>query len=443
MHYRHTPGGFAAADQSLIAAFLLNALVIIGLPTILAAVAPRELVRRLAALAGVIAVLTLLVVSNERAWLAGLYVDIPHTPVLLAALGLALYFFALGPIIGGVLSLSVMAPMAAMIAAAATGGYLAMEHRLGDAAGGVALALCLAFGASTGAGVGADLAKYFSAGANVTQAAGRAAHEALAPTVFSIIILVALFAVYSLNANFGAVDWSLVAVGLVAGVASTTCTLFIVAAAGAQMSLTEETATIENRRRRWFVGAWRPVRMALPPSTAFAAAAIAGILAVVAAFDGAFYAPLSFAFFLALVWAAAAIVFVSLRTSLLIVSLLALSSLMSNFFFDIIGFTRPSLLGALAALALNAVALGQLTVSWRDVGEKWRNARDIAENAMSDGMRRYVVTLGYGAAVFFTAAVSGVWGEGGAVATYFVLVSAISLIAAPAFMTAMSARYSQ
>ena len=181
--------------------------------------------------------------------------------------------------------------------------------------------------------------------------------------------------------------------------------------------------------------------MALPASTAFAVSAIATIFAIIALFENALTAPLSYLFFLVLIWAGAAIIFVSLRTSLLILALLTMSGLLSNLVFDAFSLARPVMLESLAAFALTAVALGQMTVSWRDAGGHWRNARDIAENAMSDGLRRYLITLGYGAAAFFTAEVSGAWSGGAAAAVYFICSASISLVLAPAFMTAMSARY--
>jgi len=433
--------GASLGDRTLITSFIFNAFVIIGAPAMVAAVAPRALAPRVFALGLATAVVVLLVMNNDRHWFTPGFADLPGTPALLAALGLMFYFAALAPVIGGSMALSVAGPFAAILGAAGAAGFFAMEGVLGTPGGGAALGLGLGMGAALGASIGADHARYFAAGAHTKHAAAGAAHEAIAPVMFSIMVMVAVFAVQSLSANFGALDWPMVTAAFIVAVATGVTVLFAVSGSLADARLSEVTATNENLRRRWFIRAWRPARMALPASTAFAVSAIAGIFAAIAFFESALPAPLSYLFFLVLIWAAAAIIFVSLRTSLLILALLMMSGLLSNLVFDIVGLVRPAMLESLAAFALTAVALGQLTVSWRDAGGQWRNARDIAENAMSDGLQRYLVTLGYGAAALFTAEISGAWSGGGAAAVYFICAASINLVLGPAFMTAMSARY--
>ncbi|MEM9495981.1 MAG: hypothetical protein AAGA09_08245 [Pseudomonadota bacterium] len=432
-----------ASHAVSLVSFLFTAGLVVGAPTVFAAIAPRAGGARIASLVVLSVLVLLAVVNHDKGWLSPTWFGLPDPRSLLVALALVFYFVALTPVFGGVFSLSAAAPFAAMIGVAGAGGFLAAQGvplTAASGVGGAALVLGLACGAVVGVGVGADHAKFFAAGATTSRAAGASAHSAIAPAMFAIMMMTALFGVYTLNTNFGAVQWPIVTGAFVTGVASTTAALFLVAGAVAGARLTEETAATENLRRRWFARAWRPLRRALPASTAFAAAAAVGIVAVIAAFDGAGgpFGPL--ALFLALIWAAAAIVFVSLRTSLLIVVLLGLSALMANYLFDAIGAARPSLLASLAALSLTALALAQLTVSWRDMGERWRNARDIAENAMSDGLRRFLATLGYGAGALFVGAYSGVWAEGAAAAAYFACAATISLVLAPPFMTALSAR---
>lgn len=182
------------------------------------------------------------------------------------------------------------------------------------------------------------------------------------------------------------------------------------------------------------------MRRILPAQTALAATAIAGVLAVVALFEAGLAAPVSFLVFLGGVWAAAALTFVSLRTSLLIAGLLFASAIFADYGYSLFGAEGPGPLERFTALTLTAIALAQLTVSWRDAGDVWRNARDVAQNAMAGGARRFLLALGVGAASLVVAAQSFGWPEGFDAAAYFLAAGAVSLILSPVMMIALSAR---
>ena len=168
--------------------------------------------------------------------------------------------------------------------------------------------------------------------------------------------------------------------------------------------------------------------------------AIFGIIFVVAAFEVGIIAPVRFIVFILLLCIAAALSFVSVRTSTLIALNLAVSAVLADYALAVFAVPAPSIEDRFAALTLAAVALGALTVSWRDAGDTWRNARDIVENALSDGLRRYLFIVGAGASSLFVTMHVLEWQ--GAVSTiiYFLTASLIALIIAPAAMTAMSAQ---
>ena len=193
--------------------------------------------------------------------------------------------------------------------------------------------------------------------------------------------------------------------------------------------------------RQWFATSWRPFRRALPPTTAGAVAAIAGIFVVIAIFEAGFSAPMSFSALFVLISLAAAVAFVSLRTSLLVLALLALSVILAGYAYAALGIALPSLAARMTGLVLCAAAIGHMVVSWRDAGDFWRTARDVTENALSDGLRRYLFVVGGGAASLFVSARTFDWSDGLDATVYFLMTTFISLLLAPALMTAMSAQF--
>ena len=217
--------------------------------------------------------------------------------------------------------------------------------------------------------------------------------------------------------------------------------MFSVTGALSLENISEMAAVDENRRRVWFGQSWRPVRRLLPVTTAVAVTAIAGVLAVIALFEAGLASPVSMALFLGLIAIASAASFVSIRTSLLITALLGFSALGAGYAHAIFNTPLPSLSARLVALTLCAVSLGHLTVSWRDAGDNWRNARDIAENALSDGLRRFLFLTGVGAASLFVSAKTFGWAEGVGAAQYCLMTAFISVLLAPPFMIAMSAQF--
>lgn len=409
-------------------------------PMAIAALAPRGGIW----LAGFATLATAIAITCV-AWDAGMIassvnIPAPPRPVVLAAFAYFIFLLALAPLARNVTRLGVLASFGAVLGVAGAAGYLALEGFLGVSGGAVAVTLGLTVGIGAGVNVAADFSNFFTEGENRRRAAAAAGHSAVASSVFSLMALVVFFLTYSVTVNAGAVDVRLVWAGLTVSAAAIATGLVAVVGGLVLSDINEKAALDENRRRQWFAARWRPLRRALPATTAIAFLAIAGIFVVIAGFEVGVSAPLRFAVFILCLCIAAAISFVSVRTSTLIAVILAASAVLSDFAMAFLGVAAPSTEDRFAALTLGAVALGALTVSWRDAGETWRNARDIVENALSDGLRRYLFIVGAGAASFFAAMQALQWPGALSALIYFLMVALISLILAPPAMTAMSAR---
>ena len=430
----------ASGNAGLVISFISNALYVVGAPLVLAAITPRRMLNK-----SLFLVLTLIVaIALAAAAHQSLTLPFFHAPpplvMTLSALGLFAFLTALAPFMRGVVRLGVLAPLAGILGAAGGAGYLALEGLLSLPTAAIAVALALTVGGTTGLNVAADFAKYFAKGATGQEAAAAACHGAIAPTVFAIFAVAALFVVETLNANFGAIEWNVLWGGVSVSLLAAAAALVAVTAGLALERVSEQVAVDENRRREWFGRAWRPIRRILPATTALAATAIAGVFVVIAAFEAGVNAPVNLILFFVIISVAAALAFVSLRTSLLIVAMLLASAQLADFVYAVFGAATPALSERLAAMTLTAIALSQLTVSWRNAGEVWRNARDIAQNAMADGLHRFLAATGLGAASLIAVAQSFAWEGGFAAAAYFVATGVISVILAPVMMIAMSAK---
>ena len=430
-----------AGDGGQIISFAANALYVVALPMALAALQPRRIVRRLLFALLIVLVAGVLAAADMKVFPLPEMIAVPAAPMTFAAAGLTAFLIALTPLTANVARLSVVAPFAAILGTVGALGYFAFEPMLDASEGAAAAGLALAFGASAGAGIAADFSRFFAGGAERRQATAAACHAALAIIVYSLLAVAALLGIQTFKSNFGAVEWGVLWAGCTACAAASAAALFGVTGVLSTARIGEQAAADENRRRQWFAATWRPVRALLPPTSAGAAAAIAGVFVVIAIFETRFFAPVSLMVFFLLIWIASAVAFVSLRTSILVLAILAPSAVLAGYAYAALGMEPPELLGRLTALALCAVAIGHMTISWRDAGDYWRNARDVAENALSDGLRRFLFVFGAGAASLFVSARTFEWQEGYTAIVYFMMTGFISVLLAPAMMTAMSARF--
>ncbi|VAW06400.1 hypothetical protein MNBD_ALPHA05-304 [hydrothermal vent metagenome] len=436
----------SAPAAALIGSYAATALYVVALPMALAALRPRRRFGRFFFYL-IISILAAVMIAVDAGRLAlpafAASLPLPSVTLTVAALGLFGFFSVLAPLGFNVARHSVAAAFAAIIGAVGGAGYLAIEELWGAEQGAIAIALALTLGVGVGVSVGADFAKFFAAGAPKRKAAAAAGHSAVAIMAFSLLVVAAFFGVQTFDSNFGAIDWRVVWAGITAAAAAMTASLVAVTASLAVAPISEQAAVDENYRRGWFAANWRPIRQALPPTTASAASAIAVIVVIIALFEAGFAAPIALALFFALVWLSAVIAFVSVRTATLIVALLAVSAVLADYGYTIFGVAPPSLSERLTGLTFGAIALAHMTVSWRNAGEVWRNARDVTENALSDGLRRFLFVVGAGAASIFASAQSFAWPGGAGAAAYFLTTALISLVLAPVMMTAMSARFSR
>lgn len=434
---RQSPAG---ANADLVISFISNALYVVGAPLVLVAITPRRVLNKSLFLVLTLIVAVALAAAAHQSLILPFFQAPPPFILTLSAFGLFAFLTALAPFMRGVVRLGVLAPLAGILGAAGGAGYLALEGLLSLPAAAIAITLALTVGATTGLNVAADFAKHFAKGATGQDAAAAACHGAIAPTVFAILAVAAMFVVETLNANFGAVQWNVLWAGVSVSLLAAATALVAVTAGLALEHISEQVAVDENKRREWFGRAWRPIRRILPATTALAGTAIAGVFVVIAAFEAGVNAPVNFILFFVIIGVAAALAFVSVRTSLLIVAMLLTSALLTDFVYAVFGAATPALSERLAAMTLTAIALSQLTVSWRNAGEVWRNARDIAQNAMADGLHRFLAATGLGAASLIAVAQSFGWEGGFAAAAYFVATGVISVILAPIMMVAMSAK---
>ncbi|MEM8936964.1 MAG: hypothetical protein AAGC77_11210, partial [Pseudomonadota bacterium] len=319
-------------------------------------------------------------------------------------------------------------------------GYLALQAGGQMPQAALVFAMAMGFSASVGFGVAADFARYFALGHSHLHATAAAGHAAIAPGAFAILTGVAYFAVNSFNTNYNAVDWSALWVGfasLVIGVAVAVCAVVGSIALSAQ---NEQNAVDENHRQRLFAKAWKPVRLAAPPATAAAVVAIAAVFGLIAVFEAGAPNMWSLSVFLFLVWIAAGVCFVSLRAAIFIVLLLSFAIFLTGYVYAIAGLPPIALSEKLLALAFCAIALGHLSVGWRDAADVWTRASDVAESALSDGAGRYLYAIAVGAASLLVAAAALSWPQGAASALYLVISAAFIAILAPPMMIALSAR---
>lgn len=424
------------SGSNLIMQFVLSAILALAAPVALAAIVPqRPLLRAGYAVLVVLLVTILLASAFGRLDLSGW-----APPKLLAgsAIGLLLFLLASSPIMRSTLRLGAIGPIAAIIGAAGGIGYFALDGLLSSPFTGGALAIALTAGVCAGTGVGADYAQHFARGLTPRSASAFAGHAAIAPAVYSILATAAAMLIVTFQANFGAVDWRVLA-GACAAVLLACATAMVFATAALSLLRPNEQAAVdENRRRQRFAESWRPIRRHIPPTTAAAASAIVGVFIVIALFEVGLADALSLAVFLVLIVIASGLTFVSFRSSILIAALLFASTVFAGYVYSVLGMVAPALAERYIALALCAIAFSQLTVSWRNAGEIWRNSRDIAQNAMSDGLRRFALALSAGGAATVVSAYAFSWEQGIGAAVYFAVSAGIGLVLAPVLMIALS-----
>lgn len=424
----------------MVADFALNALVALALPAVLAAAAPTTTWPRIGFALASAATLYVAARTVPNLIPYDLSILSPNSASVVAAGGLTIWFLVLRPLFGDVAGLSFAAPVAAILGAYGAGALLVLGTNAPMNVVGALSSLSLAVACIVGVGVAAEFTKQFAKGDRVHKASGDAAHLAAAPAVYAALITAGVF-VAGLTPGVEQLGWTWRAViyaGAGVTIAAATA-LFITSATLSLGSTSEKIAVVENHRRQNFRKWWRPLRQALPPSSAIAFVAILLIVTIVALFEA--YNEYSFAKTSLLIACAiaAGITFVSARTGLFVLLALFSSMILIDWSYELAGVALPGLLAELSAIAVAAALYGQIALAWRDARSPRRKAHEAAEVAMIDGAYRYLVSAAFAIAALLVGQTSGLWADGVAAGIYLTTLAVFGLLISAPLMTAISA----
>lgn len=433
--------GFIRESSALtVSDFAINAFFALAAPALIARFAPPKLVNRLIY---VLAISTVLIVGSiyapgvsPKAFAA----FAPSVSAVQIACVLLIWFVLLRPLVGDIVGLGVAAPVAAVLGAFGASGFLALEAAPGEGVIGAIASLSLALSCLVGVGVAADFAQAFARGGDVHDAAGVAAYNATSAAVYATLITFGVFvagllpAAETINWSFRAIIYGAAGVAL-----AVTTTLLVTASALSLAQVSEQTAVTENHRRQNVRRWWRPLRQALPPSSALAFVAILMIITVTGLFTA--YEPITLVKVALLIACAlfAGLTFVSIRTGIYVFTALLSAMVIVRWIYEIAGTPSPSLLAELTGLAVTAALYGQVAIAWRDARNPSRNAREAAERAMIDGAHRYAISAAFVLGALFVSDVSGLWSDGAEAAFYTFAMTLFGFLIAAPLMTAISA----
>lgn len=433
--YLRAPSEDVAGGVLHVSNFALNGLIAIAVPAVIAALAPESYSRRVVMAVGAAASLCALgqVLSFNQTVLT-----MVHPLAFFTAAGLTLFTLLPRRLFGDATALAAAAPITAILGAFGAGGLISMADAVSMDVVGAISSLSLALACLIGVSLAADFLQLFAEGVDAHQAAGEAAHRALAPSANAALVTVAVFSA-GLLPGPQQLSWTWTAIFYAAGgiVVAVSSTLLVTAATLSLRPLSETVAVGENRRQSFSRRAWRPVRQILPPSSALAFSAILAIVVVVALFEAYYSMTLIKIALIILCAIAAGLTFVSMRTGLFVMLGLFASMVMIDATSSIVGAARPPALAEMAAIAAGAALFGQIALSWRDARNPRRKPHEAAEQAMIDGAYRYVLGAALGVVAFAMAAVSGLWANGADAAWYLAFLSGIGLLIAAPMMTAI------
>lgn len=434
--------GASAAHADMSIAYLAALAFLIGAPAAIAALAPKNFWLR-AIYAGIIAGMFLAL----RRLLGQSEFDLPLIDVSLALIAAAgvTFILSLGaPLWRAAAGFSLIGLAATILGASAGLAIVAIEtNREGVVeTAGAAIALAVGLGAALAVQIGAAFPRSFAEGGDNFTAAAAAARYAAAPALFSGAIGASAMALaaFADGSEFQAVlAASRVAAGAVAFCLA--APLFLLPGALSLKAKTEMTAVVENRRRASLRPFLSAIRGLLPPSSAIAASAIILIVAVVAAFETRIPASVGEIALISAIAVFAAVVFVSLRTALMIATLAAIAGRLASWGLDLAGVAPPTEIARVTATALAACLSAQLFLAWRDRRNPRRKTREVAQMALADSLFAYVASSTLAVASLAASDIAGVWSEGVEAALYTAALAIIGLFAGPPLMTAIGALF--
>lgn len=424
--------GAAALSRGL-AALILAAIALGVAPLALSAFAPSRLSGRIALAVLVIALALTLVVLGPAAWFA---LTPASTPAILGGAGLAAAYIVVRPAIGAPAQLGVVSVFAAILGAAGCAALFMLRGAGPAPRIGAAIAVAIAIGAATGLFAIAEFAAAFARGEHRRSAAGRAAQDGATSALFAGAMSAAAFVFVGIGENSSWRGDALLA-GAGAFLAAAVSLISTVSALALRRP-SEAFAAEENRRRDGFRRFWRPIRKNLPPSSAYATIAIAGIAVIAAVFGAERAPPLGHLVFVLSAGALAGLLFFSLRAGVFVFFMLLTADYFAVVATQILGGPASGSVEHGGALAFAAFAFGQLAVAWREARSPRLNARETTEAAMSAGVGPFVLSSVVAMAAFHSASLSGLWTGGAVAASQAGVMLVFGLIFAPALMTALS-----
>jgi hypothetical protein len=432
--FRDAPPSFGDAALSFFSALAICVI----MPAALAAMSPRNIWLRIVyagfALAAFLAIRRVLLQSG-LASLAPFNVSLGLIVGGAAAFALSLG----GPGASAALRLGLVGAFAALLGVGGALGFVALEIVRRDAPeAGPSLAFTAAAALGAASPLAAGYAQRFAEGGSGATAAAYAARDGAALALFAACIAASMAASDALFAREPAFwpSFNAFAIALVA-------TLAPVFATPASLSLKapdEGVAHRENLRQRALAPFMRILRLLLPPSTALATIAILSIAAIVVVFEGATPPAPREAFLIAIAGLAASLIFVSIRTALLLSVLLALALAFAS---SLHGFfpAATNATARLLAISTCAFALAPLCLAWRDARDPRRKAREVMMRAYAAGAPASALSACLGAAGLAAAASAGVFAAGGGAALFAIAMALFSIFVAPAAMIAISALF--
>lgn len=404
------------------------------LPPLLAATAPRTIGFSLLFVVFVWALFVLVPIFAPSASIAPTGYSLKAGSTLSA---LTTLLILSGPAVGATIRFAFIASAAAALGMAGAMGMMEIE-RVGGGVTGPLATIGFALGAFVGIGAAADFSMLFARGADTKRAAGVAARYGLAPAIYAAILAAGAFSLNDLFPQASIAAVPLAAAGGAAALLASAAALFATAGALSLRRSLETLAVTENKRQQGFRKFWRPVRRLLPPSSAMAFAAILGVATIAAAFNLSSAVPLNQLAYFVVAAGAASLVFLSLRTGVFILVLLATGSVLLAWFWDAMRAPALTERDIMATTALAAALFAQLAVAWRDARNPRLNAREVTEIAVSDAVPLFLVSVIIGAASLLGANAAGLWPSGAAASARFLMLAVYGLIAAPALMTTLS-----
>lgn len=431
--FRGAPSSFATVSYAYLAALA----VMTAAPAAVASLAPRNFWLRLF-YAGVAAGLVLAVrrIAMQSSFDPGAF----RTDIALAGAAAATLALALGaPLWRGGLRLALVGLGAVVLGAAGGLSVIALEAaRSGSApAAGAALGLASAAGAALSVIMAGNYAGAFALGADGREAASRAAQGAVGLGLFALALSTLALAAGAFVTDAPAESAAIVGAG---ALAAALASAIVMGAAALALKMPSEAIALEENRRR---AELRPLLQGLrafgPPSSSIAASAIFLVATVVAGFDAPSAATIAEIAVILAAFALALIVFVSVRTALLLVLMLIIASRLTVWGAERLIVEAPLESVRVIALALAALLFSRLALAWRDSRNPRRKALDVTQRAIAEGFFSYVAASVLAVAALAASEAAGLWDGGADAALLAAAMAAIGGLAAPALMTAMGA----